>query len=198
MKPVADIATGLTFDDVLLVPAYSEVLPSEVNVATRLTRKIKLNIPLVSAAMDTVTESRAAIVMAQEGGLGVIHKNMTPDEQALEVERVKKSEWGMILNPVSIAPNVRLREAIELMQRTKISGLPVTVKGKLVGILTHRDIRFEENLNLLVKDLMTKDGLVTAVEGVTLEAAKKLLHKHRIEKLPVVDRQGMLRGLITI
>lgn len=193
-----EILEGLTFDDVLLLPAYSEVLPSQVSVETRLTKKIGLKIPLVSAAMDTVTESKAAIAMAQEGGLGVIHKNMSPDDQAFEVEKVKKSEWGMILDPVTISPDAKLSEALALIGRYKISGIPVTIKGKLVGILTNRDIRFEENLNLKVSDLMTKEGLVTAREGITLDDAKKLLHKHRIEKLPVVDGDGNLRGLITI
>lgn len=193
-----ELLEGLTFDDVLLVPAYSEVLPAQVNVETKLTRRLSLKIPLVSAAMDTVTESRTAIAMAQEGGLGVIHKNMTPEEQANEVDKVKKSEWGMILDPVTIAPHSKLREALALMSRYKISGVPVTVDGKLVGILTNRDIRFEENLDLSVSDLMTKEELVTASEGISLEAAKRLLHQHRIEKLPVVDKSGNLRGLITI
>lgn len=193
-----EILEGLTFDDVLLQPAYSEILPSQVTVETRLTKKIALKIPLISAAMDTVTESKTAITMAQEGGLGVIHKNLTPDDQALEVEKVKKSEWGMILDPVTIGPDAKLAEVFQLMSRYKISGVPVTVKGKLVGILTNRDLRFEENLDLKVSELMTKENLVTAKEGITLEDAKKLLHKHRIEKLPVVDSGGNLRGLITI
>lgn len=192
------IVDGLTFDDVLLLPAYSEVLPSEVSVETKLTKKLTLKMPLISAAMDTVTESKAAITMAQEGGLGVIHKNLTPDEQAFEVEKVKKSEWGMIIDPVTISPSAKLREAVALMARYKISGVPVTVGDKLVGILTNRDLRFEEDLDLSVSDLMTKDKLVTAKAGTTLEEAKKLLHKHRIEKLPVVDDLGNLRGLITI
>lgn len=192
------ITDGLTFDDVLLVPAYSEVLPSQVNIETRLTRKLMLKTPIISAAMDTVTESKTAITMAQEGGLGVIHKNLSIMDQAFEVEKVKKSEWGMILDPITIGPEAKLREAVELMSRYKISGVPVTVKKKLVGILTNRDLRFEENLELHVNDLMTKDDLVTAREGITLEEAKKLLHRYRIEKLPVVDASGNLKGLITI
>ena len=172
-----EILEGLTFDDVLLQPAYSDVLPSQVSIETRLTKKLSLRIPLVSAAMDTVTESKTAITMAQEGGLGVIHKNLTPNDQAFEVEKVKKSEWGMIVDPVTIAPEARLSEAVAMMARYKISGVPVTVKGKLVGILTNRDLRFEENLNLQVSDLMTKENLVTAKEGTTLEEAKKLLHQ---------------------
>jgi IMP dehydrogenase len=189
---------GLTFDDVLLVPGYSEVLPSEVSIETRVTKKLSLKIPLVSAAMDTVTESKTAITMAQEGGIGVIHKNLSPEEQAFEVEKVKKSEWGMILDPVTISPEAKLAEALEVMQRYRISGVPVTVGTKLVGILTNRDIRFEENMDLKVSDLMTKDKLITAKEGISFEESKKLLHKHRIEKLPVTDAQGQLKGLITI
>ncbi|MEW6058377.1 MAG: IMP dehydrogenase [Bdellovibrionota bacterium] len=193
-----EILEGLTFDDVLLLPAYSEVLPSQVSIETTLTRKLTLKIPLISAAMDTVTESKTAITMAQEGGLGVIHKNLSAEDQAMEVEKVKKSEWGMIRDPVTIGPDAKLAEAVEVMSRYKISGVPVTVKGKLVGILTNRDLRFEENLALKVSDLMTKDELITATEGITLEDAKKLLHKYRIEKLPVVDGAGHLKGLITI
>ncbi|MBI2605804.1 MAG: IMP dehydrogenase [Deltaproteobacteria bacterium] len=193
-----EIMAGLTFDDVLLVPAYSEILPSEVAIETRLTKKIALKVPFLSSAMDTVTESKTAITMAQEGGLGVIHKNFTPEDQALEVEKVKKSEWGMILDPFTIHPDAKLSEALALMGRYRISGVPVTVNGKLVGILTNRDIRFQDNVSLRVSDLMTKENLVSAREGVTLEEAKKLLHKHRIEKLPVVDGEGRLKGLITI
>lgn len=192
------IIDGLTFDDVLLVPAYSEILPSQVTVESKLTKKLSMKMPLLSAAMDTVTESKTAITMAQEGGLGVIHKNLSPEDQAFEVEKVKKSEWGMILDPVTIGPDVKLREAVQLMARYKISGVPVTVGQKLVGILTNRDLRFEENLELSVSDIMTKDSLVTAKVGTTLEEAKKLLHKHRIEKLLVVDDKGNLKGLITI
>ncbi len=199
-NPTSDFTANLslTFDDVLLLPAYSEILPSQANVQARLTSKLNLKIPILSAAMDTVTESLTAITMAREGGLGVIHKNMTADEQAYEVEKVKKSEWGMIVNPVTISPDASLEEALNVMSRYKISGVPVTVAGKLVGILTNRDLRFEDNMNLKVKDLMTREGLVTATEGTTLEEAKKQLHKHRIEKLPVVDSHGYLKGLITI
>lgn len=193
-----EIVDGLTFDDVLLVPAYSEILPSQVTIESKLTKKLSMKMPLLSAAMDTVTESKTAITMAQEGGLGVIHKNLSPDDQAFEVEKVKKSEWGMILDPVTIGPSVKLKEAVQLMARYKISGVPVTVGDKLVGILTNRDLRFEENLELSVADIMTKENLVTAKVGTTLEEAKKLLHKHRIEKLLVVDDKGNLKGLITI
>lgn len=193
-----EIKDGLTFDDVLLLPAYSEILPSQVDISTKLTKKIALRIPLLSSAMDTVTESKTAITMAQEGGLGVIHKNLQPDDQAFEVEKVKKSEWGMILDPVTIGPDARLSEALALMGRYKISGVPVTVDGKLVGILTNRDTRFEDNMNIKVSEIMTREGLVTVREGTTLEEAKKILHKHRIEKLPVVDSAMKLTGLITI
>ncbi|MGE4234308.1 MAG: IMP dehydrogenase [Bacteriovoracia bacterium] len=189
---------GLTFDDVLLVPGYSEVLPSQVNIESMLTKTLTLRIPLVSAAMDTVTESKTAIAIAREGGIGVIHKNLSIQDQALEVEKVKKSEWGIILNPVTIHPEQRLSEALAKMAGFRISGVPVTVDGKLVGILTNRDIRFEENLDLLVKDIMTKDGLITAKVGVTTAEAKKLMHVHRIEKLPIVDEKGSLKGLLTL
>lgn len=194
----SQILEGLTFDDVLLVPAYSEVLPANVSVTSRLTKKIELRIPLVSAAMDTVTESKTAITMAQEGGLGVIHKNMSPHDQALEVKRVKKSEWGMIIDPVTVGPDTKIREALGLMSTYKVSGFPVTVGKKLVGILTNRDLRFADDLDVPVSDLMTSDGLVTVKKGITLEEAKKVLHKHRIEKLPVIDESGELCGLITI
>lgn len=189
---------GLTFDDVLLVPARSGVLPTEVSVQTRLTRTITLNIPLLSAAMDTVTEATMAKAMAEEGGLGVIHKNMSIDDQCAEVDVVKRSVSGMILHPVTISPEARIREAHELMQRFKISGIPVTVDGKLVGILTNRDLRFETRMDARVRDLMTQERLITGAVGTTLEEAKALLHKYRIEKLPIVDEQGCLVGLITI
>ncbi len=192
-----EIMAGLTFDDVLLVPAYSEILPSEVAIETRLTKTIALKVPFLSSAMDTVTESKTAITMAQEGGLGVIHKNFAPEDQALEVEKVKKSEWGMILDPFTIPPDAKLSEALALMGRYRISGVPVTVNGKLVGILTNRDIRFQDNVSLRVSDLMTKENLVSAREGVTLEEAKKLLHKHRVEGLPVAAGEGRLQGLTT-
>ena len=187
----------LTFDDVLLVPAASEVLPRQVEVGTRLARQITLRVPLLSAAMDTVTEARTAIAMASEGGIGIIHKNLEPRLQALEVLKVKKSESGMVVNPVTIEADALLHEAMALMRQHEISGIPVTKEGKLVGILTHRDLRFEKNLAQPVSKLMTTK-LVTAREGVSQDEAKELLHKHRIEKLLVVDERANLQGLITI
>ncbi len=196
------IGEALTFDDVLLLPGYSEVLPSQVELESKLTSRIKLRMPLLSAAMDTVTESKAAITMAQEGGLGVIHKNLSIKDQAFEVEKVKKSEWGMILDPITIDPKAKIAQALELMRTYKISGVPVTVKDssgdKLVGILTNRDLRFEEDLNQLVEMRMTRLPLITVPEGTTLEQAKRILKDNRVEKLPVVNSQGYLRGLITI
>jgi len=196
------VNVGLTFDDVLLLPAESSVLPSDVNLGTRLTRNISLSVPLLSAAMDTVTESRTAIAMAQEGGIGIIHKNMDPDEQAGQVDRVKKSESGMIVDPITMHPDQKVHEALELMSQYRISGLPITEggsrKGKLVGILTNRDLRFETQFNKKVSEVMTKENLVTVRPGITLEGAKSLLHKHRIEKLLVVDDDYNLEGLITI
>lgn len=193
---------ALTFDDVLLLPGYSEVLPSHVEVKTKLTKKIPLQMPLLSAAMDTVTENKTAITMAQEGGLGVIHKNMTIQNQAFEVEKVKKSEWGMILDPVTIEPTAKLSAALELMRTYKISGVPVIQKEanglKLVGILTNRDLRFEEDFNQRVEQRMTKLPLVTVPEGTTLAQAKAILKENRVEKLPVVNKTGYLKGLITI
>src|SRR5947199_259956 len=189
---------GLTFDDVLLVPAASGVLPRDADVSTSLTRSIRLHIPLLSAAMDTVTEARTAIAMAQEGGLGVIHRNLAVAEQALEVEKVKKSESGMIVDPVTVHPEQPIAEALAIMQRSRISGLPVTRGGQLVGILTNRDLRFEKRLDRTVSDVMTKEKLITAQPGVTLEEAKEILHRYRIEKLPVVDDRNQLRGLITV
>ncbi len=193
---------ALTFDDVLILPEYSEILPAQVNPASKLTQKISLSIPLLSAAMDTVTESKAAMVMAQEGGIGVIHKNLSIEEQALEVERVKKSEWGMILDPITIEADRTLEDAFALMQDFKISGIPVVEKvaggKKLVGILTARDLRFEENLKRKVHERMTPAPLATVPEGTTLEQAKKVLQEKRIEKVPVVDQNGFLKGLITI
>lgn len=189
---------GLTFDDVLLVPAASEVLPRDVQVDTWLTKKIHLNIPIMSAGMDTVTESGMAIAMAREGGIGVIHKNMTIEEQAHEVDKVKRSEHGIIVDPIFLGPDNLLGDAEELMSRYRISGVPVTVDGKLVGIITNRDMRFETDLKKRIGDCMTKDGLVTAPENTSLEEAKAILAKYRIEKLPLVDSQGNLRGLITI
>ncbi|BCA80153.1 MAG: IMP dehydrogenase [Desulfuromonadales bacterium] len=193
-----DIREGLTFDDVLLVPAHSEVLPKEVDLTTDLTRKIKLNIPLLSAAMDTVTESRTAICMAREGGLGIVHKNMTPQEQSLEIDQVKKSESGMIVDPITMHPDQKIYEALDLMKKYRISGVPITKDGRLVGILTNRDLRFETRLDQPISNVMTKDKLVTVPPGTTLEEAKQHLHEHRIEKLLVVDDSYALKGLITI
>lgn len=192
------IPDALTYDDVLLLPAKSEVLPGEADVSTHLARNIPMNIPLVSAAMDTVTEHRLAIAMAQHGAMGIIHKNMAIAEQAEEVARVKRSESGMIADPVTVSPEAKISEALELMARYHISGLPVTVNGLLVGILSHRDLRFESRQNRLVSELMTKEGLITAPVGTTLDEAKIILHRHRIEKLPVVDAEGQLKGLITV
>ena len=193
-----EIEERLTFDDVLLVPSFSEVLPKEVDVSTQLTRTIRLNIPLVSAAMDTVTESRAAICMAQEGGIGIIHRNMPVSDQAIEVDKVKKSESGMILNPITMDPEQKIYEALEIMKKYRISGVPITKNGKLVGILTNRDLRFEKRLEEKISTVMTKDRLITVPVGTTLEASKEILHKNRIEKLLVVDEQNNLKGLITI
>jgi IMP dehydrogenase len=192
------IREALTFDDVLLEPAKSDLLPSEVDVSTRLTRNIPLNIPLLSAAMDTVTDSRMAIAMAQQGGMGIIHKNMTIEAQADEVDRVKRSESGMIVNPITMSPDQKIHEAMEVMKRYKISGLPITSNGKLVGILTNRDLRFETRLNIKISELMTKEDLITVPVGTTLEEAESILHRHRVEKLPVVDSKYRLKGLITV
>jgi IMP dehydrogenase len=189
---------GLTYDDVVLVPSKSAVLPSEVDVRTQLTRNIQINIPIISSAMDTVTESRLAIAMAREGGLGIIHRVLAPADQAAEVDRVKKSESGMILDPVTISPDQTIRDAHQLMAKYRISGIPVTKQKKLVGILTNRDLRFESRLDLKVSQVMKRDKLVTAPEGTSLEKAREILHEHRIEKLPVVNKQGELKGLITI
>ena len=193
-----NIREALTFDDVLLEPAKSDLLPSEVEITTRLTRNIPLNIPLLSAAMDTVTDSRMAIAMAQQGGMGVIHKNMTIEGQADEVDRVKRSESGMIVNPITMSPDQRIHEAMAVMKRYKISGLPITSNGKLVGILTNRDLRFETRLNIKISELMTKENLITVPVGTTLEEAESILHRHRVEKLPVVDGKYRLKGLITV
>src|SRR3989475_7932477 len=198
----ADLATALTFDDVLLVPQHSLVVPREVDVSTNLTRHIRLNVPLVSAAMDTVTESRLAIAMAQHGGLGVIHKNLSIEEQASEVDRVKRSESGMIVNPITLSPTNRIFEALELMKRFSISGVPITddgsKEGRLVGILTNRDLRFESNISRPIGDVMTRENLITVPVGTTLDAAREILHQHKIEKLLVVDREYRLKGLITV
>jgi IMP dehydrogenase len=192
------ILDGLTFDDVLLVPGKSSVLPTEVNTQTQLTRKISLNIPLVSAAMDTVTESRLAIAMARQGGLGFVHRSMSIERQSEEVDRVKRSESGMIVDPVTISPELTVREAMDIMTKYRVSGLPVTRGPRLVGILTNRDLRFEKNLDQAVSAVMTKDNLVTVSVGTTLEEAERLLQKHRIEKLLVVDADFNLKGLITV
>jgi len=193
-----EIPMGLTFDDVLLLPAHSLVLPKEADLTTQLTAKIRLNIPLLSAAMDTVTESRTAICMAREGGMGIIHKNMTPAEQAREVDQVKKSESGMIVDPITMDPDQKIYEALAVMEQYRISGVPVTKNGKLVGIMTNRDLRFETNMDQAISNVMTKDKLVTVPPGTTLEEAKHHLHEHRIEKLLVVDESFALKGLITI
>ncbi len=189
---------GLTFDDVLLVPAASDVLPYQVDLKTQLTRDISLNIPMISSGMDTVTESRMAIAMAREGGIGVIHKNMSIEEQAHEVDKVKRSEHGVIVDPIFLSPQNLLSDAEELMRKYKISGVPITEHGKLVGIITNRDMRFETDLSRQIGECMTSEGLVTAPEGTSLEMAKSILSKHRIEKLPLVDKDGNLKGLITI
>jgi len=192
------IEEGLTFDDLLLIPSFSEVLPSEVEVSTYITRAIKLNIPLISAAMDTVTEAKTAICMAQEGGLGIIHRNLGVEAQAQEVEQVKKSESGMIVDPIVISPDQQIKDVLDLMARYRISGIPVTRGRKLVGIITNRDLRFETNLEQKVEDVMTKENLVTVEEGIGLEESKRVLHRHKIEKLLVVDKDYNLKGLITI
>jgi len=196
------LQTAFTFDDVLLVPQHSQVVPGQTDVSTRLTRKIRLNVPLASAAMDTVTESRLAIAMAQHGGIGVIHKNLSIDEQASEVDRVKRSESGMIVNPITLSPSHRIYEALELMKKFSISGVPITEdgskEGRLVGILTNRDLRFETNVNRPIADVMTRDPLYTVPVGTTLDGARERLHQHKVEKLLVVDRDFRLKGLITV
>ena len=198
-KPGVTIEKALTFDDVLLVPQYSEVLPTEVKTKTQLTKRITLNIPLLSSPMDTVTESKLAIALAQMGGVGVIHKNLSITEQSTEVSRVKRFDSGIVNHPVTISPEDSLGKVFDLMKKMGIAGFPVVNKsGKLVGILTHRDLRFETRRNLPVKDFMTKKKLVTAPLGTTLEKAKSILHKHRVEKLPLVDGKGILKGMITV
>src|SRR5688572_19837684 len=198
----ATLATALTFDDVLLVPQHSTVLPYQVDVSTPLTRRIRLHVPLLSAAMDTVTESRLAIAMAQHGGLGVIHKNLSIEEQASEVDRVKRSESGMIVNPITLSPTHRIYEALELMKRYRISGVPITEdgskEGRLVGILTNRDLRFETTVDRPIADVMTKAPLYTVPVGTTLDEAREILHEHKVEKLLVVDKDYRLKGLITV
>src|SRR5437870_4140407 len=187
-----------TFDDVLIAPLKSDVLPTEARTNTRLTRRIELNIPIISAAMDTVTESRLAIAIAQQGGIGIIHKNMAIDKQSAEVDKVKRSESGMIVDPITMSPNDKIEDAVKLMAHYKISGVPITENGRLVGILTNRDLRFETRFHLPIREVMTKEDLVTVAVGTTLEEAQRLLHKHRIEKLLVVDKDQNLKGLITV
>ena len=189
---------GLTFDDVLLIPAQSDILPADINLGTRLTNKISLNIPLMTAAMDTVTRASMAIAIAREGGIGIIHKNMSIEEQATEVDKDKRSEHGVIVDPFFLSPENTLKDADELCGKYKISGVPITVEGKLVGILTNRDLRFEEDFSKQIKDVMTRDNLITAPEGTTLAQAQEILRKHKIEKLPIVDNDNNLKGLITI
>jgi IMP dehydrogenase len=198
----SDIATALTFDDVLLVPRHSDVVPTQVDVSTRLTRRIRLAVPLLSAAMDTVTESRLAIAMAQQGGLVVIHKNLSIEEQASEVDRVKRSESGMIVNPITLSPAHRIFEALDLMKKYRISGVPITEdgskEGRLCGILTNRDLRFETNINRPISEVMTREPLFTVPVGTTLDNARAILHQHKVEKLLVVDHDYRLKGLITV
>ena len=193
-----DMPEGLTFDDVLLMPAEADFMPRDADVASRLTRNIRLNIPLMSAAMDTVTEARTAIAMAQEGGIGAIHRNLSVEEQGIEVEKVKKWESGIVMDPVTIDPDQRIADALEIMHRYHISGVPVTRDGRLVGILTNRDLRFEKRLDRKVSDVMTRENLVTAPPGTGLEEAKEILHANRIEKLLIVDEQHRLKGLLTV
>ena len=192
------IGKGITFDDVLLVPAYSDITPGEVDLSTNLTKKIKLNIPMLSAGMDTVTEHRMAIAMARQGGIGIIHKNMSIEQQAEEVDKVKRSESGVITDPFYLSPEHTLEDANNLMGKYRISGVPITEGKKLVGIITNRDLKFEENFKKKIKESMTSEGLITALEGITLDEAKKILGKARKEKLPIIDKEGNLKGLITI
>src|SRR5580765_4625379 len=206
MNPADQVAAGLpealTFDDILLLPRHSRVLPSQVDITSRFTRGIKLNVPILSAAMDTVTESRLAIAMAQQGGLGIIHKNLSIEEQASEVDRVKRSESGMIVNPITLSPTHKVFEALDLMKRYRISGVPITEdgskEGRLVGILTNRDLRFETNVTRPISEVMTREPLFTVPVGTTLDAARQILHRHKVEKLLVVDRDFRLKGLITV
>jgi IMP dehydrogenase len=192
------VPEALTFDDVLLLPGYSDVVPANANTATRLSRNITINIPLISAAMDTVTESRLAIAIAQQGGLGIVHRNLSIEEQAGEVDKVKRSESGMIVDPVTMSPDDKISDALEVMRRYKISGVPITKNKKLVGILTNRDLRFESRTDIPISKVMTKENLITVAVGTTLEEAEKILHKHRVEKLLVVDDKYTLKGLITV
>ena len=192
------VKEGLTFDDVLLIPAKSEVLPRDVDVTTRFTKNIKLNIPIVSAGMDTVTEARMAIAIAREGGIGVIHKNMSIEQQAMEVDKVKRSEHGIITDPISLSPDNLILDALAIMERYRISGVPITIEGRLVGILTNRDLRFESDYNKKIAEVMTKENLITAPVGTSLQEAEQILQKHKVEKLPLVDENFQLKGLITI
>src|SRR5438270_3950666 len=192
------IQEGLTFDDVLLQPAHSEVVPAAADTTTQLTPRIELKIPIVSAAMDTVTESRMAIALAQQGGIGIVHRNLTIEQQAGEVDKVKRSESGMIVDPITMSPDDKISDALEVMRRYRISGVPITKNKKLVGILTNRDLRFETGFDIPISKVMTKENLVTVPVGTTLEDAEKILHKHRVEKLLVVDEKYALKGLITV
>src|SRR6201998_1279775 len=192
------VPEALTFDDVLLVPSRSEVVPAGTNTQTQISRNIHLNIPIISAAMDTVTESHMAIALAQQGGLGIIHRNLTVDQQANEVDKVKRSESGMIVDPVTMSPDAKVSDALEVMRKYKISGVPITEHGKLVGILTNRDLRFETRFDIPISKVMTKEKLITVPVGTTLEEAEKILHEHRVEKLLVVDDKYNLKGLITV
>src|SRR5690242_15948903 len=192
------VPEALTFDDVLLLPSRSDVVPATASTQTHLTRNIQLNIPIVSAAMDTVTQSHMAIAIAQQGGIGIIHRNLTIEQQANEVDKVKRSESGMIVDPVTMSPDAKVSDALEVMRKYKISGVPITKNGKLVGILTNRDLRFENRFDIPISKVMTKDNLITVPVGTTLEEAEKILHKHRVEKLLVVDDAYNLKGLITV
>src|SRR2546430_2318762 len=192
------VPEALAFDDVVLLPARSDVIPAEANTQTQITRNIRLNIPVLSSAMDTVTESHLAIALAQQGGLGIIHRNMTVERQAEEVDRVKRSESGMIVDPVTVDPEQKIADALEVMKHYRISGVPVTKNGKLVGILTNRDLRFESRYDLPISAVMTKENLITVGVGTTLEEAEAILHQHRVEKLLVVDDHYNLKGLITV
>src|SRR5256885_14130774 len=192
------VPEALTFDDVLLLPAHSDLVPAEANTQTQLSRNIRLNIPIISAAMDTVTESRLAIAIAQAGGLGIVHRNLSIEEQADEVDKVKRSESGMIMDPITLSPDHKIADALELMRRYKISGVPVTKNKKLVGILTNRDLRFETRTDIPISKIMTKESLITDPMGTTLEESEKILHEHRVEKLLVVDDKYNLKGLITV
>ncbi len=195
-KILDDLA--LTFDDVLMVPAYSNVLPKDIDIATTIAKDIKLNIPIVSSAMDTVTEARLAIALARQGGIGIVHKNLSPEIQASEIDKVKRSESGMIVDPITMTPHKTIGDALEVMKRFSISGIPITEDGKLVGILTNRDLRFHKESNRLISEIMTTENLVTVKEGTNLETAKEILHKHRIEKLLIVDDNRILKGMITV